>query len=683
MARLYVIAQKMSTSHPRPLAICTPALFHGMIPPHSTNPGRKETIVTAQNTELREGSLVLYKLRPARVARLGEKIELETEEGEGPKVRPKDVILLHPGPIRSLAEALRPQQGEVEIAWEMLAGGTTTLAELAELAFGAYTPATAWAAWQLVADGLYFRGAPDAVAACTAEEVARTRAARAAEAAEKQAWSRFLAFVRSRGAESSESPAGARGGSPAPAPEDDRFLREVEALALGRAARSRVLRELVREETPEAAHALLLELGYWTPAVNPYPARFQVNTAQPDLPLPPLADEPRRDLTHLPAFAIDDATTETPDDALSFEDGRLWVHVADAAALVAPDSPLDLEARGRGASLYLPEGTVHMLPPAATPLLGLGLQEISPALSIGLDVDEEGRLIRTEIVPSRVRVVRLTYEEATARLDEAPFAALYALARAYRNRRRRAGAVEIKLPEVDVRVIDGRASVTPVPALAARTLVENAMILAGEAVARFALEHEIPMPFSTQEPPDEPIGEGREHDTGDTGDEEAARSLAAMFALRKTMKRSQYRVTPGPHSGLGLAAYTQATSPMRRYLDLVAHQQLRAYLRGGRLLTAEEILERVGATEAVIGNLRQAANLSDQHWTLVYLMQNAPWRGEGVLVERRDRNSIVLIPALGLEPHLPVPDNLPLDSVLRLKATHVDLPRLDVRFRIE
>jgi hypothetical protein len=54
-----------------------------------------------------------------------------------------------------------------------------------------------------------------------------------------------------------------------------------------------------------------------------------------------------------------------------------------------------------------------------------------------------------------------------------------------------------------------------------------------------------------------------------------------------------------------------------------------------------------------------------------------------VLVERRERNSIVLIPALGLEPHLPVPDDRPLDSVVPLKAVHVDLPRLDVRFRVE
>jgi exoribonuclease-2 len=319
-----------------------------------------------------------------------------------------------------------------------------------------------------------------------------------------------------------------------------------------------------------------------------------------------------------------------------------------------------------------------MLPPAATPLLALGVQDVSPALSFGLDLDADGRLANIEIMSSWVRVTRLTYEEATARITEPPFAALYALACAYRDQRLRAGAVDIDLPEVDVVVSDGQVRLKPVPPLAARTIVENAMVMTGEAVARFAQEHAIPMPFSTQEAPDEPDA----HGAGVRGQGAGGSSLAAMFALRKTMKRSQYRAAPGAHSGLGLAAYTQATSPMRRYLDLVAHQQLRAYLSGGRLLSADEILERVGATEAVIGSLRQAENLSNQHWTLVYLQQNAPWRGEGVLVERRDRNSIVLIGELGLEPHLPVPDDLPLDSAVRLKATNVDLPRLDARFRV-
>jgi exoribonuclease-2 len=107
-----------------------------------------------------QGSLVLYKNRPARVAHAGEKLEIELEEGKTLKVRSKDVVLLHPGPLHSLGELQSPT-GEVETAWELLAGGTTSLAELAELIYGDYTPASAWAAWQLVTEGLYFRGTPE------------------------------------------------------------------------------------------------------------------------------------------------------------------------------------------------------------------------------------------------------------------------------------------------------------------------------------------------------------------------------------------------------------------------------------------------------------------------------------------------------------------------------------------
>jgi hypothetical protein len=89
--------------------------------------------------------------------------------------------------------------------------------------------------------------------------------------------------------------------------------------------------------------------------------------------LPELPDEERLDLTGLPAYAIDDEGNLDPDDALSLDGDRLWVHIADVAALVRPGSPADLEARARGATLYLPETTVPMLPAAAVPRMGLGL----------------------------------------------------------------------------------------------------------------------------------------------------------------------------------------------------------------------------------------------------------------------------------------------------------------------
>jgi exoribonuclease-2 len=603
------------------------------------------------DTTATQGSLVLYKNRPARVAHVGERLEIELDEGKTLKVRPKDVVLLHPGPLQSLGDLQAPD-GEVETAWELLAGGTTSLPELAELAYGTYTPATAWAAWQLVAEGLYFRGTPESVEACASEEVARVRAARQARIADELVWTAFLERLR--------------GGQVQP--EDHRYLKEVEALALGQRTTSRVLHALGRAESPEKAHALLLRLGYWDHTVDPYPQRLKVLTEPPAIALPALPQEARRDLTHLPAFAIDDEGNQDPDDALSLEDGRLWVHVADVAALVPPDSAADLEARARGANLYLPEGIVPMLPSMVTQLLGLGLAEISPALSFGLDLNPVGEVVGVEVVPSWVRVTRLTYDEVETRLAEDPFKRLYHLAQVSEARRRARGAIAIELPEVKVLVQDGHVTLHPLLPLRSRMLVQEAMLMAGEAIARYAIEHGIPFPFTTQDPP-----EAGEHPEG----------LAGMYALRRTLKRSQQTNVPAPHTGLGLEVYARVTSPLRRYLDLVGHQQLRASLHGTHLLGEQELLERAGAAEAVLGNTRQAEVLACRHWTLVYLLQHPDWHGEGILVEKRDRRGTVLIPTLSLETRVPLRQDLALNSPVFLTLNGINVAELAVYFQLQ
>ncbi|GAB4537696.1 MAG: RNB domain-containing ribonuclease [Anaerolineae bacterium] len=600
----------------------------------------------------RQGSLVLYKNRPARVVGAGDRLEIELEGGDRLRVRPKDVVLLHPGLLNDLGE-LTPQQGEVQTAWELLAGGTTTLAELAELVYGVYTPATAWAAWELVADGLYFRGTPEEVLACTPEQVAREQAAREARAAEREAWAAFLERARAGQV----------------LVEDGRYLQEVEQLALGRGDRSRVLRELGRTESPENAHATLLELGYWDHTVVPYPQRLGLATSPPDVELPELPGEERADLTHLPAFAIDDEGNQDPDDALSLEEGRLWVHVADVAALVSPESVADLEARARGATLYLPDGQVPMLPRQAIQRLGLGLAEVSPALSFGLALGQEGEIIDLEVVPSWVRVTRLSYEEAEARLDEQPFQALYQLAQINHARRQARQAINIQLPEVRVRVEDGRVNIRPLSRLRSRDMVLEAMLMAGEAAARYARHKDIPFPFTTQDPPDI-------QDRPQEGD------MAGMFALRRALKPATYTSVPAPHAGLGLELYAQVTSPLRRYLDLVAHQQLRAHLRGAAPLEAGALLERVGAATAASQAVRQAERLARRHWTLVYLIQNPDWRGEGVVVELRERRALVLVPELDLEALVHLRQALPLNSLVQVAVEGVNLAELDVYLKI-
>ncbi len=602
---------------------------------------------------LKADNLVLYKQRPARIINAGEKkIEIQTDAGQTVSVRPKDVTLLHRGPLRTLAD-LQPATGEVLAAWELLAGETVTLAELVELAFDEDTPAATWTAWQLVTEGTYFSGTPEEVVVHTPDLVDEIQTGRATKAAEEEAWQAFLDRLQQKHH----------------APEDEPLLEDVVALALEAREQSRVLRALEREETAQNAHKLLLEIGFWDESVNPYPQRMGITTTQPDLTLPDLPDEERRDLTHLVALAIDDEGSTDPDDALSWDAGRLWVHIADVAALVAPDSLADREARSRGANLYLPEGTIRMLPDDATELLGLGLQERSPALSFGMRLTAQGELADIEITPSWIQVTRLSYAEADQRLDEPILADLYALAQRYCTRRRENNSVEFALPEVKLRVENGEVSIKPLPPLRSRELVREAMLMTGEAVSHYAQQHELAIPYSTQ-----------------AADEEvhsfSGETLSEMFAMRRFMKPSQHKSEPGRHTGLGMDSYAQATSPLRRYTDLLVHQQLRAHLRGAEPLDQQTLMERMAEASMSMRSIRMAERLSNKHWKLVYLQRHPQWQGEGVPVVQHGNRSQVLIPALDLETDVYGRNELPLDTPIQLTCTGVDLPTLETRFQI-
>ena len=74
-----------------------------------------------------QNSLVLYKNGPARVIALGDKLDIELEDGRSLRVRPKDVALLHPGPLNGWC-GLNAPAGEAEAACELLEGNSTTLA---------------------------------------------------------------------------------------------------------------------------------------------------------------------------------------------------------------------------------------------------------------------------------------------------------------------------------------------------------------------------------------------------------------------------------------------------------------------------------------------------------------------------------------------------------------------------
>jgi exoribonuclease-2 len=291
-----------------------------------------------------------------------------------------------------------------------------------------------------------------------------------------------------------------------------------------------------------------------------------------------------------------------------------------------------------------------MIAEEALPLYALGLSEKTPALSFKMTLNPDGSIAAADLCRSWVSVTRLSYEEADRLAltagDSPAHAALSAIfALGERNLRRRlaAGAVSIDFPEVHISVRDGKVSLEPVKSYKSADIVRECMLLAGEGAAWWA-SHCAPPLLGGSRLPFPYIGQ-------ETGDLPAnpLPGLAGSWQLRKAMRPRSLSLKPSLHQGLGLGAYTQVTSPLRRYTDLLAHQQIRAVLRGEPPLDEDETLLRMSAGEAALVASVQAERASRAHWTAVYLSDKigSPW--EGVMLERKGPKAVLMVPSLGLD----------------------------------
>lgn len=622
------------------------------------------------------GNMVLYKNKTARVLSVADKLEIEILGGGNEKVRPKDIVFLHKGPIKdwgvlqtSPKQMTHGTDGELEEIWQMLEGEHTDVAWIAEMLYGSSSPADVYAAWQKVQSTPFFKGMPDALEPQTPESIDKIRRAEQEKQGSEQRWYAMLERLRNNTF----------------VPEDKTALLEVENVALGKSDRSKILGNLGKSETPEVAHATLMRIGFWDEQKNPHPSRTGAILNITTLELPDFPEEERLDLTHLQAFAIDDEGSSDPDDAISLEammDGtfKLWVHVSDVAALVPADSELDLEARRRGSTLYLPEKIIPMLPEAAVQRLGLGLEEVSKALSFEITLENEtphAELpqwvpVQVDVHPSSVRVTRTTYAAVSEQLEHEPFKTLYGIALSLERGRVAEGAVQLKLPEAKIKVEAGVVKIKSIGEELARPIVQESMMLAGWAAAQFAVDNDITIPFAAQEL--------NERWLDPSSKDRHSASMAVQFAKRKTLGRTQWKPQPARHAGLGLEQYAQTTSPMRRYLDLVVHQQIRAFLANQEELPIREVLTRMGAADLASSAVREAERKSLKHWTLVYLMQHPDWQGEGVVVDSRGTFCTLIIPELAFETQ--IAGSYPLDQVLRLEVASIDLASLEMRARV-
>lgn len=365
-----------------------------------------------------------------------------------------------------------------------------------------------------------------------------------------------------------------------------------------------------------------------------------------------LSMEGRRDLRGAHLFTIDGPETRDFDDALSLEregeDFIVGIHIADVASLVAPASRLFKEALRRGTTLYLPERTIPMLPPRLSEeAASLVAGEDRPALSFLIRLSPAGEVLSFKIVPSVVRVKeRLTYEEAEVRLSEdESLKTLHELAKRLFERRLAAGALPVSLPEIEVRVRDGKIYLERLAFTPARFLVSEFMILTNFVAARFCQEREIPAIYRCQAKPRERLISGEEQDL-----------LKNFFQVRQ-LSRGELLLNPEFHHGLGLPVYTTVSSPIRRVVDLIMAHQLVSYLTSGKpCFSAEELARFLRDLSPVLEAAGQVTSRTTRYWLLKYLKEHV--RGlplEGLVVEVHQRKAKVLLPDYMITVEIPLP----------------------------
>lgn len=341
----------------------------------------------------------------------------------------------------------------------------------------------------------------------------------------------------------------------------------------------------------------------------------------------------RRDLSRVRAFTIDDTSTLDMDDALSLErlpEGwELGIHITDLTHAIAPGTKLDREARRRATSIYCADRTVNMLPECLSDdALSLRVGVPRPCISVMIRLTDEFSIVSHEVCASVIVVSeRYNYDQVDELLEQGDMALLqlHDIAAACEERRIRQGAVRVQKREVVPVYEKGQVILQEIHEDSpARLLVSEMMVLANNLMAQFAHQNRIPVMYRGQERAEE------DHNDRSHG-EEAPEGPAKDFSTRTRLKKSSVSFEPQYHASLGLNAYIQATSPIRRYLDLCHQRQFISFLRKGAPEMTQAEFEQVAAEIEVP---LQAANLASRetkrYWLLRYLEQrprNQPIEG--------------------------------------------------------
>ncbi len=337
----------------------------------------------------------------------------------------------------------------------------------------------------------------------------------------------------------------------------------------------------------------------------------------------------RVDLTGLPFITIDGEDAKDFDDAVYLEGSekdnnyKLYVAIADVSYFVGDDSYLDKEALKRGNSTYFPKTVYPMLPE----MLSNNLCSLLPkknrfAMVCEMDIDNKGKIIGTKIYKGSIKTFgRLTYNEThkyltmgfsagKARTDNefneldeklSPIKDMLLnmkrLAEILRDKRIKNGGLDFD--SLSGKVILGEnnevISVIPEPRNFVHDLIEDFMIAANCAVARFIESKKVPSIYRVHEKPDEDKvkeflkilkyfkfsfpeklpDKVKDYQTMLNKLKETPLSSFLEQAFLRSMKIAVYSPVNIHHFGLALKSYTHFTSPIRRYADLMVHRILK------------------------------------------------------------------------------------------------------------
>jgi ribonuclease R len=331
--------------------------------------------------------------------------------------------------------------------------------------------------------------------------------------------------------------------------------------------------------------------------------------------------ERRRDIRNLPLVTIDGEDARDFDDAVfckPTENGwSLFVAIADVSWYVEPDSPLDEEAWNRGTSVYFPDRVIPMLPEK----LSNGLCSINPKVDrlcmlCEMTISRKGKLIRSKYSEAVMRShARLTYTEVASMLVDKDaklrkqyaslvphLEALHQLYKALARARHQRGAIDFDTLETRIRFdSDGNiAGVFPLVRNDAHKIIEECMICANIATAKFLEKHRIPGLYRVHGGPTREdleslrafLGElGLSLKGGDSPEpmhyaellqsvQGQPDALVIQTVMLRSLKQAIYDSKNSGHFGLALQSYAHFTSPIRRYPDLLVHRAIRHVLHG-------------------------------------------------------------------------------------------------------